>query len=50
MNRNFTTAYDTQQVDSGFDVVYMLDGQQHTIHTIHDPGSRIAVKDGRLDI
>jgi uncharacterized protein YcfJ len=45
-----TTAYDTQKVDNGFEVVYMLDGQQHTIHMDRDPGNKIPVKDGRLDI
>ncbi len=44
------TTYDSQKVDDGYKVVYMLDGQQHTIHMDHDPGTRIPVKDGRLDI
>ncbi len=50
VEKRCTTAYDTQKVDNGFEVVYTLDGQQHTIHMDHDPGSRIPVKEGRLDI
>lgn len=45
-----STVYDSQQVDAGFEVVYILDGQQHTVHMDRDPGREIPLKDGRLDI
>lgn len=43
-----TTAYDTSEVPAGYQVVYVLDGQQHHIHMDHDPGKTIPVKDGQI--
>lgn len=44
------TVYDTHEVEDGYEVVYLLEGEQHTIRMDRDPGRRIPVKDGRLDI
>jgi uncharacterized protein YcfJ len=43
-----TTVYDSAQVPTGYDVVYVLSGKRHHVHLDHDPGSRIPVKDGQI--
>lgn len=43
-----TTAYDTRQEPTGYDVVYMLDGKRHHVHMDHDPGREIPVRDGQI--
>jgi uncharacterized protein YcfJ len=45
-----STVYDSHEVEDGYEVIYILDGERHTIRMDRDPGSRIPVKDGRLDI
>jgi uncharacterized protein YcfJ len=42
------TAYDRHEVPAGYDVVYVLDGQQHHVRMDHDPGREIPVKDGHI--
>lgn len=42
------TTYDTSTQPGGYDVRYMLNGQEDTVHMDHDPGDRIPVKDGKL--
>ncbi|MEX0941411.1 MAG: glycine zipper 2TM domain-containing protein [Pseudomonadales bacterium] len=38
----------TEEVPSGYDVTYMLNGQQSMVHLDYDPGNQIAVVDGQL--
>jgi len=33
---------------AGFDVTYLLDGEQRVVHMDHDPGERIAIENGKL--
>ncbi len=40
--------YDTESVQSGYDVTYELDGTQKVVRMDHDPGKRIPVEDGEL--
>ena len=40
--------FDTNSVQSGFDVTYELDGTQKVVRMEHDPGKRIPVEDGEL--
>ena len=44
------TVYDNQKIPAGFDVTYMLDGRQGEVRMDHDPGKRIRVEDGELDL
>lgn len=44
------TAYDKTETPNGYRVTYRLNGKTATIHMNHDPGSRIPVKDGKLDL
>lgn len=44
------TVYDKSEKQNGYEVTYRLDGREQTIHMDHDPGRRIAVKDGQLDL
>jgi len=44
------TVYDNQKSPAGFDVTYMLDGRQGEVRMDHDPGERIRVEDGALDL
>jgi uncharacterized protein YcfJ len=38
----------SHQEPNGFDVTYVLDGQQRVVHLEHDPGERSAIDNGRL--
>jgi uncharacterized protein YcfJ len=40
--------FDTNSVQSGFDVTYELDGAQKVVRMDRDPGKRIPVEDGEL--
>lgn len=42
------TVYDSTSTPAGYDVVYLLNGQQHHVHLEHDPGKQIPVKDGQI--
>lgn len=42
------TAYDTSEVPTGYDVIYVLNGKHRHIHMKHDPGKSIPVKDGQI--
>jgi len=42
------TVYDNEKVRAGYEVTYVLDGEQGVIRMDHDPGKRIRVKDGEL--
>ena len=42
------TVYDSSEEPAGYDVVYLLKGEQHRVHMDHDPGARIPVKDGQI--
>jgi len=44
------TAYDSHEEPAGYDVVYVLDGKRHHVHTDHDPGREIPVRDGQIVI
>jgi uncharacterized protein YcfJ len=43
-----TTVYDRSEKRLGYEVRYRLDGQESTVKMDHDPGERIAVRDGHL--
>ncbi len=42
--------YDNQKTPAGFEVTYMLDGQQGVVRMDHNPGQRIPVENGELDL
>src|SRR5688572_10106775 len=42
--------YDNQKVPGGFDVTYLLDGTQGIVRMDHDPGKRIPLENGELDL
>jgi uncharacterized protein YcfJ len=42
------TVYDSAEKPAGFQVRYRLNGREATIKMDHDPGERIAVRDGHL--
>jgi uncharacterized protein YcfJ len=42
------TVYDSSQKRIGYEVRYRLDGHEATVKMDHDPGDRIAVRDGKL--
>jgi uncharacterized protein YcfJ len=44
------TVYDKSETPNGYRVTYKLDGKTSVIHMNHDPGSKIPVKDGKLDL
>jgi uncharacterized protein YcfJ len=44
------TVYDTERVPAGFDVTYELDGKRHVVRMDHDPGKRIRLRDGEVDV
>lgn len=46
--RECHTVYDKSEKQNGYEVTYLLDGREQTIHMDRDPGRRIAVKDGQL--
>ncbi|GAC1452231.1 MAG: glycine zipper 2TM domain-containing protein [Steroidobacteraceae bacterium] len=43
-----TTVYDKSEKQLGYEVRYRLDGRESTLKMDHDPGDRIAVRDGKL--
>ena len=44
------TEYDSRQETVGYDVRYRLNEKESVVRMDHDPGSRIPVKDGVLDV
>jgi uncharacterized protein YcfJ len=40
------TTQDSHQQDAGYDVTYLLNGQEHTVRMNDDPGRRIRIEDG----
>jgi uncharacterized protein YcfJ len=42
------TVQESHVEPTGFDVTYVLDGEQRVVHMDHDPGERIAINNGRL--
>lgn len=42
--------YDNRQIPAGFDVTYLLGGKQGVVRMDHDPGKRIPVENGELDL
>ncbi len=44
------TVYDTNEVIRGYDVSYRLDGEEGTVRMDRDPGERIPLEDGELQI
>lgn len=50
VEQNCRTVYDNQKIPAGYDVTYMLDGKQGEVRMDHDPGKRIRVEDGELDL
>ena len=46
--RRCETVYDRSEEADGFEVVYVLNGKQHTVHMDHDPGRRLPIKDGHV--
>ena len=46
--RTCETVHDSRQEQSGYDVTYRLDGQEHVVHLAYDPGNRIPVENGEL--
>jgi uncharacterized protein YcfJ len=42
------TVYDSNEVPAGYEVVYVLKGEQHQVRMDHDPGKTIPVKDGQI--
>jgi uncharacterized protein YcfJ len=43
-----TTVYDSREVPAGYDVLYVIKGDQRHVHMDHNPGSHIPVKDGHI--
>lgn len=48
LQRVCETVNATEQVPTGYDVTYRLDGQERMIHLDYDPGSQLAVVDGEV--
>lgn len=48
--RRCATVYDSSEKIVSFRVRYRLDGKEATVQMDHDPGPRIPVRDGRLDL
>jgi len=44
------TVVDKSTVPAGYKVTYKLNGKTTVVHMRHDPGSRIALKDGKPDL
>lgn len=40
------TTEDSHQQEAGYDVTYLLNGQEHTVRMNDDPGKRIRIEDG----
>ena len=45
-----TTVYDSSEKITGYHVRYRLDGKEASVQMDHDPGPRIPVHDGKLDL
>jgi len=41
------TVQDSREEQQGYDVTYLLDRQERVVHMDHDPGSKIAIDNGR---
>jgi uncharacterized protein YcfJ len=50
MQQVCSTVYDEHQEQDGFNVTYLLDGEERSIHMAYDPGRRIPVENGVLVI
>jgi uncharacterized protein YcfJ len=44
------TAYDTREDITGYDVTYRLDGKESVVRMSYDPGNKIPLKNGLLDL
>jgi uncharacterized protein YcfJ len=44
------TVYDSSEKTTGYQVRYRLNGKDSSVQMDHDPGPRIPVRDGRLDL
>ena len=44
------TVYDTREINRGYDVAYKLGDREGTVHMDRDPGDRIPVENGELQI
>ena len=44
------TVYGNQNIPAGFDVTYLLNGTQRVVRMDHEPGKRIRVENGELDL
>ena len=44
------TVYDKSETPNGYRVTYKLNGKTSVVHMDHDPGAKIPVKDGKLDL
>lgn len=42
--------YDTKKIPAGFDVTYLLDGKQDVVRMDHEPGKRLRVENGAVDL
>jgi uncharacterized protein YcfJ len=42
------TVFDSSEVPTGYEVVYVLKGEEHRVRMDHDPGKTLPVKDGRV--
>jgi len=45
-----TTAYDKSEIPNGYRVTYRINGKTAVVHMDHDPGSKLAIKDGKPDL
>ena len=45
-----TTVYDSSEKITGYHVRYRLDGKEASVQMDHDPGPRIPLRDGKLDL
>jgi uncharacterized protein YcfJ len=46
--RTCKTVHDSHQEKTGYDVTYVLDGKEHSIHLDYDPGKEIPVENGQI--
>jgi uncharacterized protein YcfJ len=44
------TVYDSVEQQAGYDVRYRLDGVEHTVRMDHDPGDRLPIENGEVEI
>jgi uncharacterized protein YcfJ len=44
------TVYDSSEKIVGYDVSYRLNGKDDRVHLAYDPGNRIPVKNGKLEL